>query len=426
MVNGKRSPYLPTIFESKDGVWFYNMGTRRFPKEFSEFLGLGDVPQAIRHDVPDDEQFAMYNHMASLYKNKTWAELDEAFERLDCIVLPVQHASGAFDDPQILHNKFIVEVEDPVYGKIKQAGVPYAMSGSPPRVQGPRSLPGADTALVLKALESGALARNGARSSKGQRKHALEGVNVLDMGDFLAGPFGPMLLGDLGAEVIKLERTAGDPMHGVFAFLGCQRGKRAIAVDLYSDEGREIAHKLSAWADVVHQNWRPKVAERLKVDYDTLRQHNPEIIYCHNVPFGFDGPRAHRGALDQIMQAYCGTLERMAGKGNRPTTWLKTGTGDFIQAMSGGVAMLLALYHKARTGQGQFVGSRMIDAGLTLHNEVVVGGKNVPQRPDVDSQCQGLGPLYRLYETKEGWIFVVAFQEKDWQALCRAIERPDP
>ncbi|MEE9286099.1 MAG: CoA transferase [Dehalococcoidia bacterium] len=251
--------------------------------------------------------------------------------------------------------------------------------------------------------------------------HALENVRVLDMGDFLAGPLGPQLLADLGAEVIKLERATGDPMRGVWAFFGCQRGKRAIAVDLYSDEGRQVCYKLIERVDIVHQNWRPGVAQRLKVDYETVRRYNPDVVYCHNVPFGFDGPRAHRGGLDQIMQAYCGTLERVSGEGNPPTTWVKTGLCDYVQAMMGGVSMLMGLYHKARTGKGQFVGSRMIDAGLFIHSDVVLGPEGTPQPPRLDRQCQGFGPLYRLYETKDGWICIVVVREGHWQRLCQAL-----
>src|SRR5690348_9992825 len=120
--------------------------------------------------------------------------------------------------------------------------------------------------------------------------YALEGVRVLDMGNYLAGPYGPQLLGDLGAEVIKLEGVTGDPMRGphehpIYAFMGCQRGKRCIAVDLARYEGKEICYRLAAQSDIVHVNFRPGVAERLRVDYETLKQHNPRLIFINNVPF---------------------------------------------------------------------------------------------------------------------------------------------
>ncbi len=423
-VNGERIPWLPTIYESKDGVWFFGMGTRRFKEEFAKALEMKEGYMNVPLDVPIARHREIYWELHAAYKKKTWKELEEIFTRTDCIWLPVQETPQAFDDDQVQHNKFIVEVADPRHGTLRQVGVPFMMERTPPKVQGPAPLPGQDTSRVLAALPP-ASARAARRTSRSPRNRlALEHVKVLDMGDFLAGPLGPQLLADLGADVIKLERTTGDPMRHAWAFYGCQRGKRAIAVDLYSPEGQQIAYKLAGEADIVHHNWRPGVAERLKVDYQTIKRYNPNVIYCHNVPFGFTGPKAERGGLDQIMQAYSGALRRDSGQGNPPTTWLRNGLCDYAQAMMGGLAMLLALYHRERTGQGQFVGSRMLDAALWIHSDVSLGGHNTPSRPDLDSNLYGFGPLYRLYETREGWICLAAVQEKDWQGLCRAIGQP--
>ncbi len=149
MVDGKMIPWLPTIFESKDGVWFFTMGTRRFQKEYAEFLGLPAGYQAIPVDVSHDDQHRLYHHMQERFRQHPWRELEAIFERLDCIVLPVQPASAAFDDPQIQHNGYIVEVDDPVYGRLRQVGVPYSMAETPPAVQGPAPVLGRDTETVL-------------------------------------------------------------------------------------------------------------------------------------------------------------------------------------------------------------------------------------------------------------------------------------
>jgi crotonobetainyl-CoA:carnitine CoA-transferase CaiB-like acyl-CoA transferase len=423
-VNGERIPWLPTIYESKDGVWFFGMGTRRFKDEFAKALDMKEGYMNVPLDVPIPRQREIYWELYEAYKKKTWKELEEIFTKTDCIWLPVQETPQAFDDDQVQHNKFIVTVDDPKHGRLRQVGVPFTMEKTPPKVQGPAPLPGRDTAKVLAAIPPApSLAKAALRGRR--NRLALEHVKVLDMGDFLAGPLGPQLLADLGADVIKLERTTGDPMRHAWAFYGCQRGKRAIAVDLYSPEGQQIAYKLAAEADIVHHNWRPGVAERLKVDYQTMKRYNPNVIYCHNVPFGFTGPKAERGGLDQIMQAYSGALRRDSGRGNPPTTWLRSGLCDYVQAMMGGLAMLLALYHRERTGEGQFVGSRMLDAALWIHSDVSLGGRNTPTRPDLDSNLYGFGPLYRLYETSEGWICLAAVQEKDWQGLCKAIGQLD-
>ena len=427
MVDGKLMPWLPTIFQSKDGVWFYSMGSRRFPKEYAEALGVPGAKPGIPITLPETQQHALYEEMAAAFKRRTWRELEELFERLDCIALRVQRAEDTFDDEQVRHNGLIVEVADPRFGQLRQVGVPFAMAETPPKVQGPAPTVGQHTDQVLSALDALPSKRFDAtrRTDGPAPKHPLEGVVVLDMGDFLAGPVGPQLLADLGATVIKLERPSGDPVRVSTSFMACNRGKRAIAVDLRTEEGREVCHKLARRADIVHQNWRPGVAERLDVDYETIRGLNPNVVYCHNVPFGFDGPKAHRGGLDQIMQAYGGTLDRLAGEGNAPTTWLKTGVCDFAQAMMGGVAMLLALVHRAKTGQGQFVGSRMIDVALFLHSDVVLGGRETPQRPTLDAEAKGFGALYRLYEAKDGWLCLAAVKDAHWRGLCEAIKRPD-
>jgi len=150
MVNGKMVPWLPTIFHSKDGIWFYNMGTRRFREDFAKFMELPEAPQAIPPNIPEQQQFAMYEHFQSIYDKYTWAQLDRIFEKLDCIVLPVQHASKTFDDPQVAHNKFIVEVDDPRFGRLREVGVSFTMTRSPAKVQGAAHVPGADTESVLK------------------------------------------------------------------------------------------------------------------------------------------------------------------------------------------------------------------------------------------------------------------------------------
>src|SRR5439155_10772817 len=129
----------------------------------------------------------------------------------------------------------------------------------------------------------------------------LAGVRVLDFGHFLAGPYAPQLLADLGADVIKVERLEGDPMRPVdFSFLGCQRNKRALAIQMKDAAARPAIEKLLATADIVHHNMRPGAAERLGIDYEAARRLAPEVIYCHTPAFGTEGPMAGRPGLDQI------------------------------------------------------------------------------------------------------------------------------
>src|SRR5262249_51782525 len=147
-----------------------------------------------------------------------------------------------------------------------------------------------------------------ARASAAPERAALPlaGVRVLDLGAYGAGPYGPMLLGGMGAEVVKLEPASGDPMRTSYAFSGCQRGKRSIGVDLKTADGHAIARRLAERADVVYHNFRPGVAESLHVGYPDVRAWNEQVVYCHAPAFGVDGPKADRRGTDQLFQAYCG------------------------------------------------------------------------------------------------------------------------
>ena len=143
--------------------------------------------------------------------------------------------------------------------------------------------------------------------------HALEGVRLIDFGQYLAGPFGPMVIGDLGADVIKVEPVTGDAMR--FAgepFCGCQRGKRDIALDLKSERGREIALELVARADIVHHNMTAGVAVRLGIGYEDCKRVNDDIVYCNTWAYGLEGPLARFGGLDPLYQASSG-LEHESG-----------------------------------------------------------------------------------------------------------------
>jgi crotonobetainyl-CoA:carnitine CoA-transferase CaiB-like acyl-CoA transferase len=289
------------------------------------------------------------------------------------------------------------------------------------KVQGPRPLVGQHTEEVF-AEAAGLEAR--ARATRPERRslrNALEGIKVLDLGNFLAGPFGPMLLGDLGATVYKLESPQGDQMRNVTKpFNGCQRGKLDICVDLKAPEGLAIAHQLIREVDVVHHNMRPGVAERLGVDYATAKSLNPDVIYCHTTMWGVDGPRATWPGFDQLGQSSCGLEYELGGEGN-PPVWYRFGMCDQACACQSAVAVLMALYWRAKTGEGQFVDTSIVNGGLYLNSDVWIGPDGPFVRPRLDHNQTGLGPLYRLYRTSDGWLALACLGEKHWRALVAAL-----
>ncbi|MFA7323434.1 MAG: CoA transferase [Candidatus Nanopelagicales bacterium] len=256
----------------------------------------------------------------------------------------------------------------------------------------------------------------------------LEGVLVLDLGQFLAGPYAPMILSDLGAEVIKIEPTRGDSMRYGAPFIGCQRGKQDLALDLKRPEAQEIVLKLAERADVLHHNMTKGTATRLGVDYHQVTARNPEIVYCNTYAYGYDGPMSISGGIDPLYQAVLG-LEYEAGavdQGN-PPMYLRFGMADTANAFASVLGVLSALYHRKVTGQGQDVWTSLLNGGAMFVSEVALlaDGSPAPRRPSMDKELTGLSPCYRLYRTQEGWIQVAATTQAQWAALCATVGRPE-
>jgi crotonobetainyl-CoA:carnitine CoA-transferase CaiB-like acyl-CoA transferase len=256
----------------------------------------------------------------------------------------------------------------------------------------------------------------------------LDGVVVLDLGQYLAGPYGAMLLADLGAEVIKVEPVRGDSMRAVgMAFVGCQRGKLDIAVDVKAPEGLEVVLRLAEIADVVHHNMTKGTAARLGIDYDALRARNPDLVHCNTYASGAEGPLSDFGGLDPLYQAACG-LEYEAGpvaEGNAPL-YLRFGMADTANAMVSAIGVLAALYHQRRTGEGQDLWTSLFNGAAMFGSDVfLVDGEPGPVRPALDRNQVGVSPCCRLYETQEGWLQVAALGPGEWAHLCRVLGRPD-
>jgi crotonobetainyl-CoA:carnitine CoA-transferase CaiB-like acyl-CoA transferase len=256
----------------------------------------------------------------------------------------------------------------------------------------------------------------------------LDGVVVLDLGQYLAGPYGAMILADLGAEVIKVEPVRGDSMRMAgMAFLGCQRGKLDIAVDVKAPEGLEVVMRLAEIADVVHHNMTKGTAARLGIDYDSLKERHADLVHCNTYAYGKEGPLSDFGGLDPLYQAACG-IEYEAGpvaEGNDPL-YLRFGMTDTANAMVSVVGVLAALYHQRHTGEGQDLWTSLLNGAALFSSDVfLVSGQPGPTRPGLDRNQTGVSPCYRLYETQQGWIQLAAVGPGQWEALCRLVGRPE-
>jgi crotonobetainyl-CoA:carnitine CoA-transferase CaiB-like acyl-CoA transferase len=412
----------PGIYECADGLWVHSMhnaGGRG--KDRSALWRILDIdPQPLTRD-PNDAQNAD-SILRAAFKRLPRQELLDQFWANGIGVAPVRRADEALDDPQVIANGMAVDVDDPEVGRTRQAGISFRLHGAPtPEVQGPQPAIGQHTEAVLAGLPQldGRARQPG--PAKRSIEHLLDGIKVLDIGNFLAGPFGPMLLGDLGAKVYKLESPEGDQMRPVtMPFNGCQRGKFDVCVDLKTPEGVEIAHRLIRSVDVVHHNMRPGVAERLGVDYATAKRLNPRIIYCHTTMWGTGGPRALWPGFDQLGQSSCGLEYELAGEGN-PPVWYRFGMCDQACACQSAIGVLMALYWRERTGEGQLVDTSIVNGGVYLNSDVWSGPDGPFIRPRLDHEQTGIGPLYRLYRSQDGWIALVCLTDSHWQGLTDVV-----
>jgi crotonobetainyl-CoA:carnitine CoA-transferase CaiB-like acyl-CoA transferase len=245
----------------------------------------------------------------------------------------------------------------------------------------------------------------------------LDGVRVVDLTSYIAGSYAAMMLADLGASVVKVESLAGDSFRELPGFFGWNRGKRSVAVDLKTPEGRAIVERLAARADVLTENMRPGVADRLGVGWERLAALNPRLIYCSITAFGSSGPYTQRPGFDPLLQALSGAMA-LQGFGG-PPAYIRIAITDYYAAALGAQAVLAALYARERTGRGQRVETSLLHAAMALQsgNFVDYRGKQHVFRDN---------PTYRLYQAGDGqWFFLACGNQAFWMKLCKALELPD-
>jgi crotonobetainyl-CoA:carnitine CoA-transferase CaiB-like acyl-CoA transferase len=252
----------------------------------------------------------------------------------------------------------------------------------------------------------------GADASKGAAP-PLDGIRVADLTGYIAGSYAAMMLADLGARVTKVESLDGDPFRELPGFFGWNRGKRSIAVDLKTLAGREIVERLAAESDVVMENMRPGVAERLGVDHATLRAINPRLVYCSVTAFGSTGPYTDRPGFDPLLQSMAGimTLQGFGG----PPQYVRLAPTDYYTAALAAQAILAALFVRERTGIGQRVETSLLHGSLALQSGIVV---DYPGKPVVLRE----NPTYRLYQAQDGrWFFLACGNQSFWVKLAKAV-----
>jgi crotonobetainyl-CoA:carnitine CoA-transferase CaiB-like acyl-CoA transferase len=419
-----------SLFECSDGVWVHLMKCPdESPLMSQALLDLGAENVTAANQAAGENAFGYPNRGANIVimKQRPSAEWLADFWANDIPAQPALPMGDVLADEQARANGYVIEIDDPRAGRITVPGPPMTLT-PPQQVQGVAPDPGQHTDEVFRdwATRPRTSRPQASEEASHRQRYPLEGLKVLDLGSYLAGPYAPMLMADLGADVIKLESTRGDAMRPTgWAFAGCQRGKRGVAVDLKSPAARPVVEALIRWADVVHHNMRRPAARKLGIDYDSVKALNPDVVYCHTSSYGPAGPRADWPGYDQLFQAQCGWEVLGAGDGN-PPMWHRFGFMDHQCALSSLVATLLALYERNRTGQGQAVAGSLLGAGVLTSSETYrrADGTLAPFAT-LDGDQTTLSSGSRIVQARDGWIALALAGPDDVASACVALQVAD-
>lgn len=428
-------------FQAKDGHWLHNwVPNPRFILQASQGDTLNASPDLTVQNDPDrfgtgPEEILVMSHYQPLlaeavakFPVKDWIE---AAETAEMTMQPVRSIEASLADNLFVEDGCVTETTDAELGKIRTVGLAFNMSKTQGKPGTPPVKPGANTdevkaeaAKIVAAAKAATVAANAGKSLKSP----LEGIVVLDLGLAIAGPFGTQLLADLGATVIKVNGLFDLFWHRVHIAYMANRSKQSITLNLKDPRAMKILLELVKKADVVQHNMRYDAAERLKIDYESLKAINPTLIYAHSR--GFErGKRAGLPGNDQTgaclsgIQFEDGGMARAGENGEvgRPL-WSFTSFGDTGNGFLSATSIINAIYHRDRTGEGQFVDTSIINAALlnTSYAVATPDGKGF-ERPRIGGDQIGYDADHRLYEANDGWLCVVAQTAEQRAALRSAL-----
>ena len=263
---------------------------------------------------------------------------------------------------------------------------------------------------------------NPSSETKAAPRGPLAGVRVLDLSAYIAGPYGCTLLADQGADVIKIEPPTGDNLRKYpstleaesRAFLGVNRGKRGLVLDLKQPGAQDVLRRLVEQADVLVHNFRPGVPARLGIAWEQLREVNPRLIYCAVTGYGDQGPNKDKAGYDQVLQTMTGMCT-FQGKRGGPPEILYGSVVDYYAAALVAAGVSSALFERERSGTGQYVGVSLLRSALTMQSARMIWADDEPKDVGRDMRSGG---ITGIHPTREGWLYISANTPHFWQALC--------
>jgi crotonobetainyl-CoA:carnitine CoA-transferase CaiB-like acyl-CoA transferase len=434
-----------------DGRWLqFSQVQPRLFRAMMRALGLESMFDDPRWEgIPEfpepERRVRFWEILLEAAREKTVADWQKVFEADHDVWAEVfRRGTELLRHPQMVHNRMVAEFKDRRGVAMVQPG-PLVRIFDGPDLEGDLSAPERDE--QGREIRTAAAAVSGPAEGPDAPKGRLplEGVVLLELGTFYAAPFGATVLTDLGARVIKVEPLEGDPMRLILPFpeSGGSRvlqGKESVALDLASEQGREIIYELARRSDIVLQCFRAGVADRLKVDSASLQAVNPDLVYLNSPGYGIDGPNGHCPAFAPTIGAGAGFAWRNVGAGVADGPDLTLGEvksnslrltaaagpqfaqADGVSALATGTGLMLGLYARRRGAGAHVMMTTMLSSAAHALSEDMIEYDGRPAVAQCDADFLGLGALYRLYQTAEGWVFLAAPTDRDWTTLVSALD----
>ena len=415
-----------SVYECADGNWV-QLGCvhRGFVATAATVMDIKyvlDEPRFGGGRMPPTEEAEMELRaiVAQAIRTRPYAEWARIFETADVPFAQARHTEEGIDDPQVQANAMVVELQDPEVGSMTQMGVPVRLSQTPGAVPGPRQLSSTQGDDVLAGLSEVAMSFDSAVRPATPFDPPLKGVRILEITNLIAGPTAGRLLADLGADVIKMEPLEGDLSRpiGRTYFFNLNTNKRSLSVNTRLPEGKDVAQKVAATADVLLANLRPGATERMGLGPGV----NPRLIETHVTGYGATGPYARRPGIDPLAQALMGLERAQGGPENPPSFPAQLAPTDFTAGALGALGTILALFVRQRTGVVQRVDTNLLNGGIVLSSEWFTRYQGKTRRPLADKGQYGLNPFHRLYQVNDGWLYVVADTPEARRAFGRALD----
>ncbi|GAB3318163.1 CaiB/BaiF CoA transferase family protein [Haliea atlantica] len=429
-INDSRSP--KGNFRCKDGRWIINwVPNPSFVLGASQGDSLNPSPDmSVREDpdriMPALEDMLVLDHYYPLLKQAIGRfnadEWTEAGAVAGQCIQKILSPEEALSDPHFLADGCVAEIADPLLGDTRQVGILYSLEKNTTEPARGVALPGEHTEDVRAEAAAAAEACISVPTDE-LPAHPLAGIKVIDLGLAIAGPFGAQVLSDLGAEVIKVNAPYDWYWHSNCIAMSANRGKRSIAVNMRDPEGIKLIQKLCAEADVVMHNMRYKAVEGKGLDYETLKEINPRLVYCHTR--GFEkGPRESLPGNDQTGSALAGVQWEDGAcnyPGGRPY-WTQTTLGDTGNGYLAAVAIIQALTEREKTGEGQFVDTSIVNAHLLNCSHIIARNDGSGfDRPKLQEDAFGYSAGYRLYRTSDDFLCLAILRDEQWPTLFKVL-----